>query len=115
MAAGDAGRDEVTDRDREIVAWIGRVGAVTVGHVMAHFRIGRSVAFDRIAVCVRAGHLARTHTLYAAPALLTATRRGLRYAGLEELGLVAPTGMTGASAPEPTSRSGSSAPVPGLG
>jgi hypothetical protein len=81
----------VTDRDREIVAWIARTGAVTIGNLMARFRIGRSVAFDRVAVCTRAGHLARTHTLYGAPALITATRRGLRYAGLEELGIVVPT------------------------
>jgi hypothetical protein len=72
----------MTERDLEIVRWVGRVGAVTIDHVARRFELGRSVAYERVAACVDFGLLARTPVLHRTPALLTATREGLRVVGL---------------------------------
>lgn len=69
-------------RDREIVCWIGRLGAATLDQVRARFGLGRTVAYRRIAACIEAGLLDRVRLLHGQPALLRATSRGLRYAGL---------------------------------
>ncbi|HXV05118.1 MAG TPA: hypothetical protein VFP23_04370 [Solirubrobacterales bacterium] len=70
------------NRDRELIRYVGRHGAVSIEHVMAALRMGRTVAYRRVAVLIEAGFLARLSLLHAEPSLLCATRAGLRYAGL---------------------------------
>jgi hypothetical protein len=78
-------------RDWEIVRWIARFGAVTLGQVRARFGLGRTAAYRRVAACVEGGLLERVRVLHGQPALLRATRRGLRYAGVRlPLAQVAP-------------------------
>lgn len=72
----------MTVRDLDVVTWIGRIGAATVSHVMARFGLSRSVAYDRVAVCLEARLLRRTRVLHRVPALLVATDEGLQAAGL---------------------------------
>jgi hypothetical protein len=55
------------------------MGAVTLGHVQQRFELGRTVAYRRIAACTAAGLLERVETLRGQPALIRATRRGLRF------------------------------------
>jgi hypothetical protein len=69
-------------RDWEIVRWIARMGAVTLGQVRARFGLGRTAGYRRVAACVEGGLLERVRILHGQPALLRATRRGLRYGGV---------------------------------
>jgi predicted HTH transcriptional regulator len=45
----------LTKRDREIVRWIGRHGAVQAQHVMTRFSIGRTAAYRRLHELVEFG------------------------------------------------------------
>jgi hypothetical protein len=69
-------------RDWQIVRWIGRIGVVTIEQLQVRFGLGRTVAYRRVAACVDAGLVERVETLRGVPALIRATRRGLRYTGL---------------------------------
>lgn len=69
-------------RDREIVRWIGRLGAVSIDQVRERFGLRRTVAYRRIAACVEGGLLDRCQLLQGEPSLLRASARGLRYGGL---------------------------------
>jgi len=69
-------------RDRELVRYVGRHGAVTIEHVMAAMGVGRTAAYRRVAACAERGLLERIDLLRSEPRLLRATRDGLRYAGL---------------------------------
>lgn len=69
-------------RDRAILAWVGRLGVVRLDDVRARFALGRTVAYRRTAALIEAGLLERVRVLYSEPALLRATRTGLRYVGL---------------------------------
>lgn len=69
-------------RDRELVRFVGRLGAVSVEHAMAALGVGRTAAYRRVAACVERGLLERLLLLRGEPSLLRATRAGLRYAGL---------------------------------
>jgi hypothetical protein len=64
------------------VRFVGAQGAVTIGHVMAALGVGRTAAYRRVAFCIEAGLLERLSLLCDEPAILRATRQGLRYAGL---------------------------------
>jgi transposase len=75
----------VTDRDRAVVAWVAVLGAVSAPDVMARFGVGRTVAYRRLARLVEYGLLARSRLVYGQPALYTATREGLAWAGLSQL------------------------------
>jgi hypothetical protein len=70
-------------RDREIVHWIGRMGAVTIGQVRQRFGLGRTVAYRRVAACADGELLERIDVLRGQPALIRTTRRGLRLVGLQ--------------------------------
>jgi hypothetical protein len=70
-------------RDWQIVRWVARMGAVTLAHLRARFELGRTVAYRRIAACMAAGLLERVETLRGLPALIRATRRGLRFTGVD--------------------------------
>jgi len=69
-------------RDWEIVRWVGRLGAVTIDQLRLRFALGRTVSYRRVAACVEGGLLERVNLLRGRPALIRATRRGLRVAGL---------------------------------
>jgi hypothetical protein len=69
-------------RDWQIVRWVARMGAVTLAHLRARFELGRTVAYRRIAACMAAGLLERVETLRGQPALIRATRRGVRFTGV---------------------------------
>ena len=75
----------VTDRDRAIVEWIGRLGAASAADVMARFGMGRTAAYRRLAALVDQGVLATARLLYGQPALYVATREGLQWARLARL------------------------------
>ncbi|MDP9345612.1 MAG: hypothetical protein M3P44_07795 [Actinomycetota bacterium] len=82
--AADVGKERgvVTDRDREIVEWVGRLGAARARDVMARFALGRSAAYRRLGVLVDVELLRPVRLLHARPALLVVTRDGLRFVGL---------------------------------
>jgi hypothetical protein len=68
------------------VRFVGLHGAVSVEHVMDAFGVGRTAAYRRVATCIAQGLLERLALLREEPAVLRATRPGLRFAGLD-LGL----------------------------
>ncbi len=69
-------------RDWEIVRWVGRLGAVTLDQLRLRFTLGRTAAYRRVAACVEGELLERVDLLRGQPALIRATRRGLRMTGL---------------------------------
>jgi hypothetical protein len=69
-------------RDRELVRWIARLGAVEIGHVQERFAVCRSVSYAVVARLVSARLIERIATLPGDPTLLSATPQGIRYAGL---------------------------------
>ena len=75
----------LTKRDREIVRWIGRHGAVQAQHVMTRFSIGRTAAYRRLHELVEFELIRRHRLLYNDAGLLTATPDGLRWADLQRL------------------------------
>jgi hypothetical protein len=76
-----------TQRDAEIVGWLGRIGAAGAEHVMARFAMGRSWAYARLSRLVRDGLLEQRTLLYRQPGLYIATAEGLRWTFLERLGV----------------------------
>jgi hypothetical protein len=75
----------LTDRDRAIVEWVGRLGAAGAADVMARFGMGRTATYRRLAALVDQGMLATERLLYGEPALYVATREGLQWARLARL------------------------------
>jgi len=76
-----------TEKDAEIVDWIGRVGAAGAEHVMGRFEMGQSWAYARLSRLVWDGLLEQKTLLYRKPGLYIATAHGLGSVGLEQLGL----------------------------
>ena len=76
---GEGGR---VRREREIVRWVSRLGAVSVGQIGSRFGVGRSVAYELVRRLVAAGLFERTQTLPSDPTLISATAAGITYAGL---------------------------------
>jgi hypothetical protein len=74
-----------TCRDAQIVAWLGRVGAASAGHVRERFDMGRSTTYARLASLTRDGLLEHRTVLYGWPGVYSATAAGLRWQGLERL------------------------------
>lgn len=74
----------------EIVGWIGGLGAAGVPHVEAHLAPNRSYSKTWISrglmELAHAGLLAQHRILVRRPALYVATRKGLRWRGLDGLG-----------------------------
>jgi hypothetical protein len=77
----------LTERDSQIVAWIGALGAAGAEHVMVRFGMGRSLAYRRLGRLVEWGLLELRRLLYGRPGLYVATRQGLRWRGLDGLGV----------------------------
>jgi hypothetical protein len=74
-----------TEKDAEIVGWVGRVGAAGAEHVMARFGMGRSWAYARLSRLVADGLLEQKALLYRQPGLYVSSAEGLRWSGLERL------------------------------
>lgn len=71
----------LTDRDGEIVDWIGRLGAAGAKHVEVRFGMKDITAYRRLAGLVRDELLAHHCLLYQRPGLYVATRKALRWRG----------------------------------
>ncbi len=71
--------------DRELLAYIGRHGVLTVEHVIAALDLPRTTAYRHISSCIEGRLLERFSLTHSKLPLLRATRRGLRYAGLTNL------------------------------
>jgi hypothetical protein len=69
-------------RDRELVSWVARLGAVELRHVCDRFGVGRSVAYDLVTRSARAGLLERLSVLRGEPSLIRATEDGIELSGL---------------------------------
>jgi hypothetical protein len=80
LALKTCGREPRTDR--ELVRFIGRHGIVSMGNVMDELGVGRTAAYRRVARCIEQGLLERIALLREEPAVLRATRAGLRWSGL---------------------------------
>jgi hypothetical protein len=76
-----------TNRDRQIASWIGQVGAAGAEHVMRRFGMGRSWAYARLNRLVTDGLLIERRLLFGRPGLYLATAEGLRWCGLQHLGV----------------------------
>lgn len=76
-----------TERDSQIVSWIGGLGAVGAEHVMSEFGMSRSIAYQRLNSLTRDGLLAHHTVLYGRPGMYTATLAGLRWKGISHLGV----------------------------
>ncbi len=76
-----------TEKDAEIVDWIGRLGAAGAEHVMGRFAMGRSWAYTRLGLLVRDGLLEHRMVLYRQPGLYVASADGLRWQGLGRFGV----------------------------
>jgi hypothetical protein len=76
-----------TERDAAIVGWIARLGAAGAEHVMGRFEMGRSWAYARLSRLVLDGLVEARTMLYRQPGLYVATAEGLRWQGLERLGV----------------------------
>jgi hypothetical protein len=75
-----------TEKDAEIVGWLGRIGAASAEHVMTRFGMGRSWAYARLSRLVRDGLLEHKQLLFRRPGLYVATAEGLRWTFNERLG-----------------------------
>lgn len=77
-----------TNRDAQIVDWLGRIGAAGAEHVRERFGMHIRVTHKRLASLVADGLLERHKILWGRPGLYCATLRGLRWQGLGHLGVV---------------------------
>ena len=76
-----------TDRDSEIVYWIGCLGAAGAEHVMHEFAMSRSAAYQRLRSLTRDRLLEHHAVLYGRPGMYTATLTGLRWQGISHFGV----------------------------
>jgi DNA-binding IclR family transcriptional regulator len=76
-----------TERDAEIVGWVGRLGAASAEHVASRFQMGRSWVYERLSGLVADGLLEQRALLHRRPALYVATVASLRWRGLGRLGV----------------------------
>lgn len=82
VRARDRVGSEITDRDIEIVGWLGRHRLATADQVMRRFEMQRSKAYQRLGVLVDEG-LARHEQGVRSPRVYLATRAGLGAADLD--------------------------------
>jgi hypothetical protein len=76
-----------TRLDGQVVDWVGRLGAAGAEHVMGRFGMGRSWAYGRLRSLVGDGLLEQRALLHRRPGLYVATRAGLRWQGLQRMGV----------------------------
>jgi hypothetical protein len=77
----------LTDRDQEIVRWLGELGAAAAADVGVRFGMGRSWCYRRLQVLVTDGLLVERRLLHRQPGLYLASAEGLRWTGLQRLGV----------------------------
>ena len=77
-------------RDEELLRLAARFGLLEIAHVMQALRVGRTSAYRRVAELTEAGLLDRVPPLRRGPALVRATREGLRYAGVPAMPVALP-------------------------
>lgn len=77
----------LTDRDRTLARWIGRVGATRPSDLMLRFGLGRTATYRRLKELVDHELVERHRLMHADEGILTATKAGLRFAGIEHLTL----------------------------
>jgi hypothetical protein len=70
-----------TEKDGEIVAWVGRIGATGTEDVLEALAMGRSWANARLGRLVAGGLLEQRTLLYRRPGLYIATAEGPALAG----------------------------------
>lgn len=73
----------VTERDRAIVRWIGRLRMVNATQVAERFGLGRAVAYCRLGGLVRLGLLDHQRIFHGAPGVYLASKAGLVTVGLQ--------------------------------
>lgn len=73
----------LTERDREIVAWLGRLPGASVEQIRGRFGLGRSQAYRRVQVLSSFGLVQRLHLLAGRPALYAVRGQSLRPASYE--------------------------------
>jgi hypothetical protein len=74
-----------TDREAEIVAWLGRMGAATCEQVAEHADLNMSKTYSRLRLLIGARLVQHQQLLHRFPGMYTATWRGLRWQGLSHL------------------------------
>jgi hypothetical protein len=83
-----------TDRDAQMVAWLGRIGAAGGEHVSELFGIYISTAYARLRSLKAGGLVEHYPLLHRQAGLYAATRSGLRWQGLGRLSVCRPTPAT---------------------
>jgi hypothetical protein len=76
-----------TNRDAQIVNWLGRVGAAGVQHVTDQFDMSDQMAYKRLALLAADGLVERRRPLYDRPSMYLATLPGLRWQGQSRFGV----------------------------
>lgn len=80
---------QVTDRDVDILRWIGRHGIVTPEQVASHFfgrdggRVGTWAAYRRLRVLATMKLVRRDYTFYRSPQVIRLTRQGAECADID--------------------------------
>lgn len=77
-----------TERDAQIVDWVGRIGAAGAEHVAERFGMHIRIAHARLRSLICDGMLEHRTILWRRPGVYLATRRGLRWQGLGRLTVV---------------------------
>lgn len=77
----------MTQRDFEILAWIGGLGAVGQEHLRRRFAISENSCYTRLRRLIEEELLTANILLHRRPGMYVATRRGLRWSGLTPLGV----------------------------
>jgi hypothetical protein len=72
----------VTNRDTQIVRWVGRLRMATAQQIAERFGLGRTVTYARLGLLVRLGLLEHARIFHGAPGVYLATRAGLAAADL---------------------------------
>lgn len=76
-------RGELTPRDLDAAAWVGRLAGATRGDLQVRFGLGKSQVYRRVQVLVQFGMVESRRVLAERPALLTAPGKPLRPASYE--------------------------------
>jgi hypothetical protein len=107
----------VTDRDLEIIRWIGQHGMVTPRQVAVHFfsrpdkTVGTWAAYRRLRILEDMGLLQRDHTFWREPQVLRITNAATRFADLRPAMPTTTCALSPTGSGSPSRRSTSPAPT----
>jgi hypothetical protein len=76
---------QYTDRDAQIVKWLGRIGAAGAEHVMGQFGMHQVATYRRLGRLTAEGLVGHRMVLHNRPGLYWAAREGLRWQGATRL------------------------------